>query len=95
VFKKKGIFFWNKRNVIIDSKGVLKYFDVNENQNARSTIDLTNALTHILHLNIGTRKEMIKVVTPDQSYNFKSASNSLNLKPLISVLSTFKQITQV
>ena len=63
VLRKKGLIFWNKRFVILNSEGLLQYFDVKQQKSAaRATIDLTNPLTHILHRTTGT--ETLKLVTP-------------------------------
>ena len=63
VLRKKGLIFWNKRFVTLNSEGLFQYFDVKQqNSAARATIDLTNPLTHILHRTTGT--ETLKLVTP-------------------------------
>ena len=65
VLKKKGLIFWNKRYVTLDSAGIVQYFDVKKQDSAaRATIDLTNPLTHILHRTTGS--QTLKLVTPQE-----------------------------
>jgi hypothetical protein len=95
VLQKKGLIFWNKRYVTLDSLGILQYFDVKQQKSAaaRATIDLTNPLTHILHRTTGT--ETLKLVTPQQSYVFKTTDRTTNFESWICALETFKTLTKV
>ena len=94
VLRKKGLIFWNKRFVILNSEGLLQYFDVkHQNSAARATIDLTNPLTHILHRTTGT--ETLKLVTAQQSYIFKSSDRTTNFQSWLTALETFKTLTKV
>lgn len=94
VLKKKGIIFWNKRYVTLDSAGIVQYFDVKQQDSAaRATIDLTNPLTHILYRMKGT--QTLKLVTPHESFIFKASDRTKNFESWLSALESFKTLTKV
>jgi hypothetical protein len=94
VLKKKGLIFWNKRYVTLDSAGIVQYFDVKQQDSAaRATIDLMNPLTHILHRTTGT--QTLKLVTPHESFIFKATYRTKNFESWLSALESFKTLTKV